>query len=404
MKKIGLVNQIFGKFKNKVLSTFVKGINQTDTSFTDWNGGMYDNDIAKSAIHTNASNIAKLRPKHIRRSKDKVIYFPDKNIEKMLNYPNRYMNMYDFLYKVATQREEKDNAFIYFKKDSYELFPISASKLELLEDTTGALFARFYFKVGDTVVIPFEDLIIIRNHFNSKDLFGDNNNTLNSTMQVVNTIDQGIVNAIKKSANLRGILKWNSVLRDEDIEKQTKKFVDSYLNINNDGGVASTDPRFEFEQLKQESYVPNKQQMDSSKERIYSYFGVNEKIIQSRFSEEEWNAYYENKIEPVAIQLSLEFTKKIFTNHKVGHGNEIIFEANRLQYASNTTKVQVAKLLTDIGAASLDDILEIFNMAPIGGEEGKRRVQTLNMVNANKADKYQVGEGGETDNDRKEDE
>ena len=194
----------------------------------------------------------------------------------MLNYPNRYMNMYDFLYKVATQREEKDNAFIYFRRETYELFPISASRLELLEDNIGNLFAKFYFRVGENVVIPFEDLIIIRNHFNSKDLFGDNSNTLHSTMEVVNTIDQGIVNAIKKSANLRGILKWKSVLRDEDIEKQTKKFVDSYLNIDNDGGVASTDPRFDFEQLKQESYVPNKPQMDSSKERIYSYFGVNE--------------------------------------------------------------------------------------------------------------------------------
>ena len=76
----------------------------------------------------------------------------------------------------------------------------------------------------------------------------------------------------------------------------------------------------------------------------------------------------------------------------------ITFEANRLQYASNSTKVAVARLLTDIGAASLDQILEIFNMAPIGGEEGSRRVQTLNMVNANKADEYQVGKGGEDNN------
>ena len=104
---MGLVKQIFGRFynsNNKVYKAFVKGINQTDMSFSDWTGCVYDNDIAKSAIHTNASNIAKLRPKHIRRTNDKVIYFPDKNIEKMLNYPNRYMNMYDFLYKVASQR------------------------------------------------------------------------------------------------------------------------------------------------------------------------------------------------------------------------------------------------------------------------------------------------------------
>ena len=132
--------------------------------------------------------------------------------------------------------------------------------------------------------------------------------------------------------------------------------------------------------------------MDRAKERIYSYFGVSEGIIQSKFSEDEWNAYYENTIEPFAIQLSEEFTEKLFTQHEREFGNEIIFEANRLQYASTNTKIAVGRFLTDIGGATLDQILEIFNMAPLGGEEGKRRVQTLNMVNAAKADQYQLGE------------
>ena len=34
----------------------------------------------------------------------------------------------------------------------------------------------------------------------------------------------------------------------------------------------------------------------------------------------------------------------------------------------------------------------MFDMPTIGGEEGSRRVQTLNMVNAALADKYQTGE------------
>lgn len=394
---MGLINRIFKKNKN-IYTTNVKGINQNDTTFIDWNGGLYDSDIAKSAIHTNASNIAKLRPQHIRRSSGNTIYSPDKRISKMLMYPNPYMNMYDFLYKVGTHREEKDNAFIYFNRENFELYPISASTIELLESKNGNLFARFNFRIGSNVVIPFEDLIIIRKHFNSNDIFGDNSDALQTTMKVIDTVDQGLVNAIKRSASLRGILKWKSVLKEEDIQKQTDNFIKNYLDINNDGGVASTDPRYEFEQLKSDTYVPNKPQMDSSKERIYSYFGTNEKIIQSKFTEEEWNAYYENTIEPVAIQLSLEFTKKIFNDRGKNHGNEIVFESNRLQYASNTTKVAVSRLLTDIGAASLDQILDIFNMPPIGGEDGSRRVQTLNMVNAAKADKYQVNEeGGEKD-------
>ena len=54
-------------------------------------------------------------------------------------------------------------------------------------------------------------------------------------------------------------------------------------------------------------------------------------------------------------------------------------------------KVTAAKFLTEIGAATLDQILTMFDMPTIGGEEGARRVQTLNMVNAKLADKYQTG-------------
>lgn len=397
---MGLINRIFGSQKSHEGKTYyqVKGINNFDSKFSDWNGNMYEIDIAKSAIHSVASNGAKLNPKHQRKSNGKLLEFPDVRIKKMLEYPNPYMNIYDFLYKVITHREEKNNAFIYFNRERYELYPIAASNMELLETEDNRLFVRFTFRRGQKVVIPFQDLIIIRKHFNNNDLFGDNDKALHSTMDVINTVDQGIVKAVKRSANLRGLLKFKNILKEEDVTAQTNKFVENYLNIDNDGGVAAVDPRFDFEQIKNENYVPNKLQMDSCKERIYSYFGTNEKIIQSKFTEEEWNAFYENTLEPIALQLSLEFSKKLFSDREVGHGNLITFEANRLQYASNSTKVAVARLLTDIGAASLDQILEIFNMAPIGGEEGSRRVQTLNMVNANKADEYQVGKGGEDDN------
>ena len=39
-------------------------------------------------------------------------------------------------------------------------------------------------------------------------------------------------------------------------------------------------------------------------------------------------------------------------------------------------------------------------MPPIGGEEGKKRIQTLNVVNSNIADEYQLGES-EGKNDKK---
>lgn len=86
----------------------------------------------------------------------------------------------------------------------------------------------------------------------------------------------------------------------------------------------------------------------------------------------------------------------LFTEREIGHGNRIIFAANSVQFATLPEKVTAAKFLTEIGAATLDQILTMFDMPTIGGEEGARRVQTLNMVNAKLADKYQTGADSET--------
>jgi len=46
---------------------------------------------------------------------------------------------------------------------------------------------------------------------------------------------------------------------------------------------------------------------------------------------------------------------------------------------------------------TIDQALTTIGYPPIGGEEGSRRVQTLNVVNAAKADEYQLGAGSDTD-------
>ena len=56
--------------------------------------------------------------------------------------------------------------------------------------------------------------------------------------------------------------------------------------------------------------------------------------------------FYEGAIEPVAIQMSQCFTNALFTDNERNFGNEITFEANRLQYASNATKVNVVKRIS----------------------------------------------------------
>lgn len=389
---MGIFERIFGTRSPTQESkyTYLQGLNDWGINFTPWNGNLFDNDIAKSAIGSNARNIAKLSPVHIRRTEDNTINSPNVRISRMLKYPNEFSNIYSFLEKVATHYFIYNNAIIYFDRENYKLYPILPGSIQLLEDGKHNIYAKFQFKLGCTATIPFEDLVVIKRFYNKDDFFGDKDNPLKRTMEVVDTTDQGVVNAIKRSNGLLGLLKFNGTVRKEDRDKEVSKFEDSYLK-NNSGGIAATDAGFEFQKLDIKPFVPTKAQSEWSEDRIYSYLGTNKKIIQGNFTEEEWSGYYETTIEPFAIQASLALTRVIFSDYEIGHNNEIFFESNRLQYANTTSKIAVARLLTDIGAAEIDQILDIFNLPRIGGKEGKRRVQTLNMVSAKLADKYQVG-------------
>lgn len=406
---MGILSKLFGRADGGTppQSTVVEVESGGISELGRWSGNIYESDIVRSAIWTNAKNAGKLNPKHIRKSGEKYDVFPAPRVKRILTRPNKYMSMSVFLNKMLVQCQKKNNAFalIKFDMDGWVegLYPVTYNRVEAVE-SHGFYFVKFYLAEGKQMTVPYEEVIHLRAHFDQKDLFGeDNQQALSTIMEVVRTTDKGIVNAIKRSAVIRWVLKFQAILNPKDKQTQIDEFVKNYLSTENSGGAAATDPRYEAVQVKPEAYVPNAAQMDRAKDRIYSYFGVSEGIIQSKFTEDEWNAYYENTIEPFAIQLSEEFTEKLFTPKERDFGNEIIFEANRLQYASNATKIAVGRFLTDIGGASLDQILEIFNMAPLGGEEGKRRVQTLNMVNAQKADQYQLGTKTEETEDKTDD-
>ncbi len=93
-------------------------------------------------------------------------------------------------------------------------------------------------------------------------------------------------------------------------------------------------------------------------------------------------------LEPIALQLSLELTSKVFTPREQGFGNMIIYESQRLQYASAQSKVNIIKELLPYGLFTINEAREILNLPAVEG--GDKRLQTLNVVSADKADQYQL--------------
>ncbi|PER85864.1 phage portal protein [Bacillus thuringiensis] len=380
---MGLLDKIFGKKQAQTAKSYnrYEMISDTGGGFFSWSGDIYQSDIIRACIRPKAKAVGKLVAKHIRDNNTEFKVNPEPYIRFLLEEPNPLMTGQMFQEKMTNQLELNHNAFAYIKRDDLgyasEIYPIPCTTVEVVEGTYGDIFLKFYFRNGKQMTVPYTDVIHLRKDFNENDFFGEHpGKALSQLMEIVTTTDQGIVKAIKNSAVVKWILKFKSVLKQEDIDMQVKNFVNNYLNIANDGGAASSDPRYDLEQVKPEAFVPDSKQMQETVQRIYNFFNTNERIIQSKYNEDEWNAYYESEIEPLAMQLAGEFTRKLFSRKERGFGNKIIFESSSLQYASMKTKMDLVQMV-DRGALVPNEWRAILSLGPIeGGDKPIRRLDT----------------------------
>lgn len=380
-------DRVFGrKVQENNVSTVFKMFNDSGNGFYSWDGQLFKSDIVRSCIRPTAKAVGKLEAQHIRSYKDDFVVNPNLHIKFLLEEPNPIMTMQQFQEKMANQLELNNNAFAYIKRDEMgvplEIYPVPCTCVEVVEGIRGDIFLKFTFNNGKKMTVPYSDIIHLRQDFNSNDVLADNPiDSLKNLMEIVNTVDQGIVKAVQSSNTIKWLLKFKQVLKKDDIKREVNDFITNYLTIdsNSVGGAIGTDPKYDLEQVKSESYVPNADQMGETTKRIYSFFNVNEDIIQSKFTEDTWNAFFENKIESIARQLSNEFTRKLFTRKERSYGNKIIFQSNSLQYASMSTKMNLVQMV-DRGALTPNEWREVLNLGPIPeGDKPLRRLDTTTV-------------------------
>lgn len=369
--------------------SILKMITTVGEFYYSWNGKLYESDIVRACIRPKVKAIGKLVGKHIRDDpKGGLTVNPDANIRFLLSEPNPYMTGQQMQEKIANQLCLNNNAFILIVRDengkAIQLYPIPCVSAEAKYNDTGELFLRFLYRNGKSGVFRYSDIIHLRQDYNDDDIFGESPApALAGMMDVIGTIDQGIVKAIKNSGIVRWLLKFTQSLRDEDIKANVQKFVDNYLAVETDTfGAAGVDAKADVQRIEPKDYVPNAAQTDRTIERINSFFNTNKKIVQSDYTEDEWTAYYESEIEPVVVQMHQTYTVGIFTRKERGFGNRIVFEANNLQCASLTTKLAF-QAMVDRGAMTPNEWRETMNMAPVpGGDQPIRRLDTqvVNMV------------------------
>lgn len=373
MERRSLLERIFGTEKNASepsTSEQIEIIEGQKATFTPYKGDFHEDADVLACVDTIARNGAKMHPRHIRNFKGTMENVKGNLYKLLTKQPNEIQNAYKFYYQVIADLELYNNSLVYIQRDAdlkvTGLYPLEYSEIKLYE-YQDKIWIKFRFGRGKERFIPYDSCIHLTRFIGKDGLFGGSSQPLVKVLNIKHVLDEGIVNAIKTTQSIKGILKsTKAMLKPEDVKKMRDQFVNDFIDYHrNKSGIGGLDATTDFTPVKIEPQTATDNQIKMFDEKVLKYFGINENIIQSKYSEDEWNAFYESVLEPIGLQMSLEFSNKLFTPTEKNFGNEIIFESNRLQYASNKTKIELVRYASNI--MTINEQREVFNLAPIEG-------------------------------------
>ena len=337
--------------------------------FTSWGGAIYESEIVRSAIDARARHISKL--------KVETIGTANLSLQRKLRLgPNQWQTWSQFFYRVSTILDIQNTAFIVpvFDKDMVitGIFPVLPSRCQLI-DFRGELWLRYQFSSGDIGAVEYRKCAVLTKHQYKNDFFGDKN-TIEETMKLIHIQNQGIEEAVKNTSTFRFMAQLANFAKPSDLALERTRFVKDNFSSESKSGEFLLFPNTykDIRQIDVKPYTVDADQMKQIQQNVYNYFGVNEDILQNKAYGDAWSAFYEGAIEPFAIQFSEAITKAMFSERERAQGTEIIVTANRLQYLSNTDKLNVSSQLLDRGIFSINDVREIWNLPPV--ENGDLRV------------------------------
>lgn len=383
---MGLFDFIFGKPKLTAANGYFKTLTAYSPTFTTWSGALYESELVRSAIDARARHISKLKFETIGAAKPKLQ-------NKLKHAPNDFQTWSQFFYRLSTILDMQNTAFIVPVLNGYgELagyFPVLPSKCEIVQDNFGRPWLRYKFTTGETAAVEFDRCGVMTRFQYADDFFGESNNALRDTMQLINMENQGIEEAVKNSATYRFMARVNNFSRAEDLTKERQRFSQENFGAESQSGGLLLFPNTytDIRQITNTPYNVDAAQRDLIQKNVFNYFGVNEKILQNAAVGDEWNAFYEGCIEVFSIQFSEVMTRITFTETERAHGSKIMATANRLQYMSNTDKLNVSAQMADRGIMTINEIREIWNLPPVdGGDVATIRGEYYTMDGGNKED------------------
>ena len=375
---------------------------QTLTSWSNIINGFTGNSpisdsYVRSVIHCIANYATKLQMQHIIRMPDGRYDVIDDDITYMLNHrPNKYMTAAMFNYKIFAQLLMSNNAFVYPQYDDAGnlrgLWPLSFDNATMLQDKeTGEMAVAFSF-IGSQILVPYDNVIHLRNQFSGNDLMGDNqDDALNEIVNQSAVLRQARDNLLQANGSAQFILKANGGLNQASLDKAVESFVNSYGMKHK---IAAIDNKIDVAAVTSQCIPVSNEDIAQGKKDILTYFGVSEAILTGDFTEQQLEAFLEHKIQPFALQMGQELEYKLLSDGRINRGHEIIYNVNTLLCASVQTRVDMCEKLVNIGLMSCNEGRKILGMQMRDETEADELRVSLNTVNLKTAKAYQLGRAG----------
>ena len=362
---MGLLEKLFPKkYRTPIQADRWEPLTAYRAAFTSWRGEIYEFDQVRSAIDTLARNTGKLQIEMPGSAKGKMR-------TKLKIRPNDYQTWYQFWYRTRTIYEMQNNAIIVPILGEYDeivgLFPVLPSACEVVQTKTGREYLRYKFADNQTAAMELERCGIITKHQYKNDIFGESNSALNSTLTVLDLNKQAIKAAVEGSNSYKFMAKMNNFAKDEDIAKERQRVKEANLKDRDGFLLLFSNLIGEPKQIDYHPFTLDDKQLAIIDSNIEKYFGVSAEAIKNELTGDRASAFYEGAIEPFSIQASEVITNMLFTPIEQSTGNMFMLTANRIQFMTNSEKLSISSSMADRGLMTINEIREIWNLAPIEG-------------------------------------
>lgn len=401
---MGLFDRLFKKAPKD--AKFAPMLNGWTPLYSQWGTNIYTSDVVQQALKCIVDEIKKLIPTHIRMNGSDPIPVPG-NLQEVLNDPNPLMTTSEFLEKTAWLLLLNYNAFIiptYYtwtdektgaERRRYEaLYPIKPIQVDFIEDASGKLFVTFWFEDAEKTTIAYDDVIHLKYNYSVSQYMGGNemgqpdHEALLATLDLNKTLLTGIAKAMKASYAVNGVVKYNTLM-DEGKTMAALAELERKLN-NNESGFLPLDLKADFTPLEHKSEIVNADTLKFIDEKILRNWGVPLAILTGDFNKEQYEAFYQKTLEPLAVAFSQAFTKKLFTKREKAFGNAIKLYPKDLIFMSIGQTLEMINILSPTGALFENEKRTALGLKPLPELEGKRYM-SLNWIDANNAAQYQTG-------------